>query len=68
MPSGIPPGANTKDRPPMATSKKKKLTTKDLKKVSGGAAKPGATGGPAKISQGRSAVSKSTSPFSNRNS
>ena len=52
----------------MATSKKKKLTTKDLKKVSGGAAKPGATGGPAKISQGRSAVSKSTSPFSNRNS
>ena len=42
----------------MATSKKKKLTTKDLKKVSGGAAKPGATGGPAKISQGRTAAGR----------
>lgn len=38
----------------MAT--KKKLTTKDLKKVSGGAAKATAKSGPAKISAGRTAT------------
>ena len=38
----------------MAT--KKKLTTKDLKKVSGGAAKATAKAGPAKISAGRTAT------------
>ena len=46
----------------MAT--KKKLTTKDLKKVSGGAAKATAKAGPAKISSGRtSAAAKGANPL-----
>ena len=43
----------------MAT--KKKLTTKDLKKVSGGAAKGTSKTGPAKISAGRTSMDKGNS-------